>query len=419
MRNFTSEVDVSIGNRSIGTIILFLVITFILSPNKTEAQALKVSVELEQSANGPVDAPLSSPVWTKKHLNKTNSHYAAGSVIPYRAIVTNIPTNCPLKIRLIFQAVKNCKHAIDFLTNYNEIPEEHIKKFPFENYTTIIDPVAGLTGNLSGPTNFAFPVFPFFMGPVIIGPPADQNTPPQAFNYFSSKYGPQSLSAWNAQLSGIESIGLSQHNNNHCISEFGDVVYCNCVIQQTFEVTFTATSLPVVFAWGGHMAYDTVTFTGNSLGLAYTFDYITESGSSGVGGVTKCLTQAQSAAIGSGNDAEFDGGGEEITYSFSGGKPINPTSSNNSELQREEIAISQKASVFPNPNNGSATVMLPPNAESSDIRLTDISGKIIKSWSDYKNQRLELTGLRSGMYFLNIISRSSQNKTVLKVVVLK
>jgi hypothetical protein len=388
-------------------------IVFLASINNLTAQPPKIA--LEQSANGPADAP-QSPEWTKHHLNKTNSHYAPGSVIPYRAIVTNAPINCPLKIRLNFLAVKNCRHAIDFPTNYNQWTVEHFMEFPFDGFFVSIDPLAGLTGDFSGPANIVFPLVPTL---AIAGPPADQNTTEQNNRWFLSKYGPQSLSAWNADLSGIEFIGFSEHNNA-CIIDGNVLLGCNCTIQQTFEVSFTATSLPVVFAWGGHAAYDTLTIDNVNGNFGYLINYTTERGSSGAGGLTKCLSTAQAAGIGGGNDDEsFTGGGEEITYSLSGGKPINPTSSNNSELQREEIAISQKASVFPNPNNGSATVMLPPNAESSDIRLTDISGKIIKSWSDYKNQRLELTGLKSGMYFLNIISRSSQNKTVLKVVVLK
>jgi len=405
MRNLTSEVAVLIGNRSIATVVLFLAITFIISPNKTEAQASKPSLEFEQSANGPIDAPLSSPAWTNKHLNKNNSHYAAGSVIPYRVIVTNIPTNCPLKIRLSFLTVKNCRHAMDFPTSYNLIPEEHHQKFPFENYVPVIDPLAGITGNFSGPANIVFPPVPNY---VIQGPPADQNLTSQVYTYFLSLYGPQSLSAWNADLSGIEFFGISEQNNSRCPT-----------VQQTCEVSFTATSLPVVFAWGGHMAVDTATLENGTLGLAYTLDFITESGSSGVGGVTKCLTQAQAAAIGGGNNDEFDGGGGEITYSFSsGGKPINPTTVNKNGSADQEVIATQKPSVFPNPNNGNTIVTLPSNLGSFDIRLIDVSGKFIRSWSGYKNSRLELTGLKSGMYILKISSRTSKNSSCLKIIVL-
>lgn len=418
MRNLTSEVAVSIGNRSIATVVFFLVITFILFPNNTEAQNPKIA--LEQSANGPADAP-QSPAWAKVHLSKNNSHYAPGSVIPYRAILTNIPTNCPLKIRLSFLAVKNCRHAMDFPTNYNQFTQEHFLEF---GSWEPVDPLAGLTGNFSGPANILYPVFPFFRGPVIEGPPADQNTPQQNNNWFWARYGPQSFSAWNAELSGIEFTGFSQ-NNSDCVNANGNFQSCNCLIQQIFEVSFTATSLPVVFAWGGHAAYDTLTkdpLLGDINGpyyYGYQFNYTTESGSSGVVGLTKCLTQAQAAGIGGGNDAEFDGGGGEITYNFSsGGKPINPTTVNKNGSAEQEVTAAQKPSVFPNPSKGNTIVTLPSNLESVDIRLIDVSGKIIKSWSYYKNSRLELTGLKSGMYILNISSRSSKNSSVLKIIVL-
>jgi hypothetical protein len=418
MRNLTSKDTVSIGNRSIANTVLFLVITFILLPNNTEAQNPKIA--LEQSANGPVDAPLSSPEWTKGHLSKNNSHYAPGSVIPYRAIVTNAPTNCPLKIRLNFLAIKSCQHAMDFPTNYNQSTEEHFRKFGDREGP--VDPLAGLTANFSGPANIVFPLVPNYL---IEGPPADQNTSRQNNEWFLAKYGTQSLSAWNAELSGIEFVGFSQHSTN-CVTANGKIQTCNCIIEQSFDVSFTATSLPVVFAWGGHTAYDILTPDPSvpcnfncPYYYGYRLNFTTESGSSGVGGLTKCLTQAQAAVIGGGNDAEFDGGGGEITYSFSsGGKPINPTTLNKNGSAEQEVAAAQKPAVFPNPNKGNTIVTLPSNLESVDIRLIDVSGKIIRNWSEYKNSKLELMGLKSGMYFLNIISRNSQNKTVLKVIVL-
>jgi hypothetical protein len=400
-------------NLSAAPVILLLqIVACLLSPNRSEAQAPKIL--LEQSANGPADAP-QSPEWTRNHINKNNSHYAPGSVIPYRAIVTNAPTNCPLKIRLNFLAVKNCRHAMDFPTNYNQFTEEHFLEFG--NWQPV-DPLAGLTDDFSGPANIEFPVIPVF---VIQGPPADQNTNKQNNEWFLAKYGTQSLSAWNAELSGIEFIGFSERNNTDCISNGNFDNGCNCIAQQAFEVSFTATNLPVVFAWGGHASYDTLTIDryGN---YGYLLNNATtERGSSGADGLSDCLSLAQAAAAGVGGGGSllsFTGGTGDITYSLSGGKPINPTSSNRTDIQGEQIAERQKPSVFPNPNNGSATVMLPHNAESFDIRLIDISGKIIKSWNDHKNQRLELTALRPGMYFLNIVSRDLKNRSILKVVVL-
>ena len=412
MRSLIREGYVSSRNPYITPAVLLLqLVILMMFPNVTVAQNPKIL--LEQSANGPADAP-QSPEWTKHHINKNNSHYAPGSVIPYRAIVTNGPTNCPLKIRLNFLAVKNCRHAMDFPTNYNQFTEEHFLEF---GSWEPVDPLAGLTGNFSGPGNIVFPLIPVF---VIEGPPADQNTNQQNNRWFLKKYGTQSLSAWNAELSGIEFIGFSQHNTN-CVTANSNTQSCNCVVHQTFEVSFTATSLPVVFAWGGHAAYDTLTIVDPVDNPGYQFDRTTERGSSGADGLSDCLSLAQAAAAavgGGGSLLSFTGGTGNITYTLSGGKPINPTSSNRTDIQGEQIAERQKPSVFPNPNNGSATVMLPHNAESFDIRLIDISGKIIKSWSDHKNQRLELTALRPGMYFLNIVSRDLKNRSILKVVVL-
>lgn len=403
MRNLIREGYVSFRNPYMTPAVLLLqLLILIMFPNVTGAQNPKVL--LEQSANGPADEPLSPPRWIKGHVGRTNSHYAPGSVIPYRAIVTNLPIGCPLRIRFTFLADKNGKHATDFPTNYNQSTLEHINEFG--NWEPV-DPLAGLTGNFTGPTTFDFPLADNLLLP------GDQSTTQSNNLYFLSKYGPQRMSAWNADLSDLPFVGYGDRIPNDGGTR-----------QLIFDVIFTATSSQVVFAWGGHIAYDTLDF---NLGWGY-FDGLTlGSGSSSAAGLTECLPVTLAAASSGGADESFaisvggqsfTGGTGEITYSISGGKPINPTSPNRSDIQGEQIVERQKSSVFPNPNNGSATVMLPHNAESFDITLSDISGKIIKSWSEYKNQRLELTALRPGMYFLNIITQDLKNKSILKVVVL-
>ena len=139
---------------TLGFLLLQLFI-LILFTNATNAQPPKIL--LEQSANGPAEAPLSPTSWIKGHLGHTNSHYTHGSVIPYRAIVSNVPIDCPLKIRLSFLATKKGKHATDFPTNYDQSTLEHINEFgSWES----VDPLSGLTGNFTGPTSSEFPLVP-------------------------------------------------------------------------------------------------------------------------------------------------------------------------------------------------------------------------------------------------------------------
>jgi len=358
------------------------------------AQAPKIT--LEQSANGSVEEPLSPPEWIKGHLGRSNSHYAPGSVIPYRAVVTNPPLNCPLQIRLSFLQIQNGKHATDFPTNYNQSTLEHIREF---GSWEPVDPLASLSGNFTGPTSSDFPLV------LNIFVPGDQSTNLSNYLYFLSTYGPQRLSAWNADLSNVQFVGFGDHNAN----DGGDR-------QLIFDVTFTATSSPVVFAWGGHIAYDTLNF---NLGWGYVDGLTLGSGSSSAAGLTKCLSLVQVAASSGGGGTSFIGGAGEITYSISGGKPINPTTIDRTNVQEEQSTKDQKISVYPNPNKGNAIVVLPGNSNLADITLSDISGKIIKSWREYGNSTLELTSLQPGMYFLNVSFRESNNKTVLKVVVLK
>ena len=394
MRNLIREGSVSFRNLSITPALLLLqFVVLIMFPNVTSAQNPKVL--LEQSANGPADAPLSPPKWIKGHVGHTNSHYAPGSVIPYRAVVTNLPIGCPLRIRLSFLAEKNGKHATDFPTNYNQSTLEHINEFG--NWEPV-DPLAGLTGDFSGPTTSDFPLTANLLLP------GDQSTTQSNNLYFLSTYGPQRMSAWNADLSDIPFVGYGDRHPNDGGTRL-----------QIFDVIFTATSSTVVFAWGGHIAYDTLDF---DAGWGYFVGMTLGSGSSSAAGLTKCLSLSQAAAPDAGGNDSFSGGTGEITYAIGGGKPINPTTTNNSDAQSEVNAVVQKSSVFPNPNNGSATVKLPGNFESYQIKLTDITGRIIKSWGDYKNQRLELTALKPGMYILSINSQNSTEQSVLKIIVL-
>ena len=364
-----------------------LLVIFVLAHNNLEAQAPKIVIE--QSANGAVAESISPTRWIKGHLNKNNSHYAENQSISYRAIVDNIPLSCPIKIRLSFYFEKRGKYATDFLTSYDVSSVNHNQVFGHASET--INPLEGLTGSFTPRSNFPFPVPNDYLLPGVI------NSNVTVFLNFSAQFGTQ-LSIWNGTISSIVFVGY------------------NFSGKELFDVTFTPTNLPVVFAWGGH--------------IASHIDYGIETagaGSSGLGGLNldgctaSATFQSSTDALASGNgDDGFSGGGEEITYDIiaGGGKPINPTSPNKSELQREGIAIEQKPIVFPNPNKGNTTVTLPSNSESFEIRLIDVSGRIIKSWNEFKASRLELTGLKPGMYLLNINSRTTRQRTVHKVIVL-
>ena len=88
-----------------------------------------------------------------------------------------------------------------------------------------------------------------------------------------------------------------------------------------------------------------------------------------------------------------------------------------SEIKAVRISKMLQVLVYPNPGNGKINIVLPDGNGTTDISMTDFSGKLIKSWTGYKIPNIELNGLQKGIYTLLISNRETGEKVSQKITV--
>ena len=87
----------------------------------TTFQDAPPQVDLTQLANGRADDPATTQEWIKGNVNPNKAHYMEGYSIPYRGVMSNLPWNTPIWVEFGYDTLKNDKHALDYLTHYNNI----------------------------------------------------------------------------------------------------------------------------------------------------------------------------------------------------------------------------------------------------------------------------------------------------------
>jgi hypothetical protein len=80
---------------------------------------------------------------------------------------------------------------------------------------------------------------------------------------------------------------------------------------------------------------------------------------------------------------------------------------------------SARVSVYPNPGTTDNLNVLFGNSARRDIAIADLSGKIVRSWSNYHNDNLSISGLRAGVYMLLITSKATNERQTHKIVIVK
>lgn len=81
-------------------------------------------------------------------------------------------------------------------------------------------------------------------------------------------------------------------------------------------------------------------------------------------------------------------------------------------------AQSGKTIVYPNPSsNGTVNVVFEDVNTVRDISLTDMNGRLLKSWKGVSNNNLQIDNLSPGFYALRIIVRETGEQTVEKIVI--
>jgi uncharacterized repeat protein (TIGR01451 family) len=191
------------------------------------------AANLDQGANGAADSPDSPIDYQNGNLNPNNAHFVEGNSIPYRLIMTNMPTDgTVVNLTMGYDITHSGRQALDFLTSWERCLDEpypHIDVFGHAVET--IDPLEGVTG-VSGPTTkYTIPAPSSATSPVP-GQPTD------AFNAMSAAE--KQVTLYGGTLTDI----FYAIEGNHSLAQ--------SETQITF--VFTLNSSTAVLAWGGHIA---------------------------------------------------------------------------------------------------------------------------------------------------------------------
>src|SRR5881296_1310144 len=98
------------------------------------------SANLDQTRNGKFDSP-ENPVGIDVNGNAgfQNSHYLEGHSIPYRCVMSDLPPNTQIAIRLGFDIRHSSRNAIDYLTGFQLLDPHTVFGHPAEE----VNPTVG------------------------------------------------------------------------------------------------------------------------------------------------------------------------------------------------------------------------------------------------------------------------------------
>ncbi|MEY3398722.1 MAG: hypothetical protein RL220_1316, partial [Bacteroidota bacterium] len=198
--------------------------------------ALGQSVNLDQAANGPVDAPVDPAVWQNGNVNENQAHYSECQSVGYRAIMNDLPTDgTVIRLTLGYDVAHSDHIALDFLTHYQRL-EPHAL---YGHASETIDPLIGIGVSFGAPSTFPIPAPPSTGSPV----------PGQPTGSFDEIDPSEKLfTLWGGTILDVQ---YEDENGN---PSFADWANYTTNQQQEITVYFTVTSSTAVLAWGGHIA---------------------------------------------------------------------------------------------------------------------------------------------------------------------
>jgi len=213
--------------------ILSLVVLLFAAAFMQSAFAQSPQASINQGNNGTLPNQIEDPIdWVNGNLNESQNHYLEGQSIPYRAVLDRFKVGCETKIRIAFDARRNSHMAIDYLTSNNWFGP-HSAVYPGHPLEAV-NPLLGLSGTFTAPSFATLP------GPGTINSPvAGQGQ--ASYNQVATA-GLNKMAIYNGSISSI--VWVTQPNFSESLASSEAVI----------EVTFTASALPVVLSWGGHIA---------------------------------------------------------------------------------------------------------------------------------------------------------------------
>ena len=236
------------------TLLLFFkpnrkVITFLLGLlvlGVTYAQ--KPSIKLDQAGNDSYASPDSPMDWQNGNLNPNQAHYIEGHSVPYRALMTNMPTDgTEVTLTLGYDLINNSLYALDFITNYDWlVPHD------FENHT-ITESINPIAPTSYSPPEDELPInLPDYLEAMNDGYQGVIN----ARNEFYSleAQGKAKIAIWGADFNQGYGVTYTFNESNSPITAMQVLDLTRGETKVEFTVKFTPTESTVVMAWGGHIA---------------------------------------------------------------------------------------------------------------------------------------------------------------------
>jgi hypothetical protein len=221
------------GNRLYG--LLYSMLLLLIQVNGF-SQGGSPSANIDQGNNGKLSAPNDPVVWINGNLNTTKSHYIESQSIPYRIKMDNLPIGVPITIRVGFDIRESGHYAIDYLTSYDWTS---IHSFIFKHPDEVVDPELEMMAMFSGKVYAPLP------NPGKKNSPTDWSTQPEAsYNHVASQ-GKNQMTLIN---------GTFVSNPSWVSGKEPDYSELNDKYEVQMDVTFVASAMPVIVAFGGHIA---------------------------------------------------------------------------------------------------------------------------------------------------------------------
>ena len=195
------------------------------------------SANLDQTRNGKFDAP-ENPVGIDVNGNAgfQNSHYLEGHAIPYRCVMSDLPANTQVTIRLGFDIKHSGRNAIDYLTGFQLLDPHNQFGHPPEE----VNPTEGTSLFEEPPT----PDSELTIATPNATIPANSfaNLPTQTLRDASKR----KMSLWGGTLNTIKYVDDSNSWNTKLAQSISQI---------QIDVTFTTGSGGVaILSWAGHIA---------------------------------------------------------------------------------------------------------------------------------------------------------------------
>ena len=193
-------------------------------------QAYAAGVSLQQCHNGAAST-LPGPdcddaTWASGSANKQQAHYAESYSVPYRAVMTGLPTDgSSITVEIGYDTKQGDHHGFDYLNHYQRL-EPHLSTFAHPAET--VYPTDGVSGVTGPTTTWAIPE-PNSASPTVAT---------ASFN--SLPVGERMMTLFGGTITGMQYVSED------------DLTAANA--ETVISITFTADSETAVLAWGGHLA---------------------------------------------------------------------------------------------------------------------------------------------------------------------